>query len=44
MDELLNPVAIAQDSLIRLENDCTMTKMVSREFDEKFAVKNEKIG
>jgi hypothetical protein len=44
MDELLNPVAIAQDSLIRLENDCTMTKMVSREFDNKFAVKNEKIG
>ena len=44
MDELLNPVVIAQDSLIRLENDCTMTKMVNREFDEKFAVKNEKIG
>jgi len=44
MDELLNPVVIAQDSLIRLENDLTMMKMVSREFDEKFAVKNEKIG
>jgi hypothetical protein len=31
MDELLNPVVIAQDSLIRLENDLTMMKMVSRE-------------
>jgi hypothetical protein len=44
MDELLNPVVIAQDTLIRLENDCTLTKMVSREFENNFAVKNEKIG
>ena len=44
MDELISPVAVAQDSLIRLENDLTMAKMVSREFEGKFGVKNEKIG
>jgi hypothetical protein len=43
-NELLNPVVIAQNSLIRLENDLTMTKMVNREFENNFAVKNEKIG
>lgn len=43
-NELLNPVAIAATSLIRLENNTVMMKMVSREFDDKFAVPNEKIG
>ena len=43
-NELLNPVAIAAASLIRLENNTVMMKMVNREYDDKFAVPNEKVG
>jgi len=43
-NELLNPVVIVADSLIRLENNTTMMKMCNREFDDKFAVANEKAG
>ncbi len=44
MNELLNPVAIAGNSLIRLENNTVMMKQVNREYDDKFAVPNEKVG
>jgi hypothetical protein len=44
MNDLLNPVAILQDSLERWENNAVFSKYVSREFDDKFAVPNEKVG
>ena len=44
MNDLLNPVAILQDSLERWENNAVFSKFVSREFDDKFAVPNEKVG
>lgn len=44
MNELLNPVVIAQDSLLRLENNLTFFKSVSREFDGEYAVPGNKIG
>ena len=31
MNELLNPVVILKESMIRLENDTTMLKYVNRE-------------
>jgi len=43
-NEFLNPVVIAQESLMRLENELTFFKMVSREFDDKFALPGNKIG
>jgi hypothetical protein len=43
-NELLNPVAIAASGLVRLENNTVAMKMVNREFDDKFAVQDEKIG
>jgi hypothetical protein len=43
-NELLNPVIIGKDSLIRLENNVTFTKYVNREFDKNFAVPGDKIG
>lgn len=38
MNELLNPVVIAQDTLLRLENTLTFFKQVNREFDGQYAV------
>lgn len=43
-NELLNPVAIDHETLLRLENNLTLFKFVNREFSDKFAVENEKIG
>ncbi len=43
-NELINPVAVAQDSLIRWENNLTAAKYVSREFDPNFALPGDKIG
>lgn len=43
-NELLNPVVIVADSMVRLENQTTMMKFVNREFDDRFAVPNEKAG
>lgn len=44
MNELLNPVVIAQDSLLRLENSLTFFKSVNREYDGQYAVPGNKIG
>jgi len=44
MNELVNPVAVGHQSLMRLENNLTFAKYVNREFDDKFAIANEKIG
>lgn len=43
-NEFINPVAVAQDSLIRWENNLTAAKFVNREFDGKFAVPGAKFG
>ena len=43
-NEFINPVAVAQDSLIRWENNLVAAKFVSREFDSKFAVPGAKFG
>ncbi len=43
-NELINPVAVSQDSLIRWENSLVAAKYVSRQFDPNFALPNEKIG
>ena len=43
-NELVNPVAVLQESLMRWENNIILFKQVNREFDDKFAVPNEKIG
>lgn len=43
-NELINPVAVAQDSLIRWENNLTAAKYVNREFDPQFALPGDKIG
>lgn len=43
-NELINPVAVAQDSLIRWENNLTAAKYVNREFDPHFALPGDKIG
>lgn len=37
-NELINPVVIAQDTLMRLENNLVFFKQVSRDFDKEFAV------
>jgi hypothetical protein len=44
MNDLLNPVAILQDSLERWDNNAVFCKYVSREFDDSYAVPNEKVG
>lgn len=44
MNELVNPVAVGHQSLIRLENNLTFAKYVDRQFDDEFAVPDEKIG
>lgn len=43
-NEFLNPVVIAQDSLMRLENALTFYKSVNREFDDKYGQTGAKIG
>ncbi|MCL5743270.1 MAG: hypothetical protein M1541_04965 [Acidobacteria bacterium] len=43
-NELLNPVVIGKELLVRLENNLVMAKMVNREFEDKFAVPNDKCG
>jgi len=43
-NELLNPVAILQNSLMRLENNLVQFKNVNREFDQDFALPGNKIG
>ena len=43
-NEFINPVAVAQESLIRWENNLVAAKFVSREFDSKFAVPGAKFG
>ena len=43
-NELLNPVTILKESMIRLENNITFIKQVNREFDDKFAVPDAKTG
>ncbi|HLG97163.1 MAG TPA: hypothetical protein VKX49_12700 [Bryobacteraceae bacterium] len=43
-NELLNPVAILQESLMRWENNLVFAKQVNREFDDRFAVPGDKIG
>ena len=43
-NELINPVVIAQETLMRLENNLTMSKFADRQYDDRFAVENEKIG
>lgn len=43
-NELINPVAVSQDSLIRWENSLVAAKFVNRQFDNSFALPNEKIG
>lgn len=43
-NELLNPVAILKNTEARFENAVVMPKFVSREYDDKFAVKDEKVG
>jgi len=43
-NELLNPVVIAQNTLMRLENSLVFFKQVSREFDGEFAQAGNKIG
>ena len=42
--ELLNPVVITKNLLVRLENNIVMAKMVSREFEDQFAVPGAKCG
>ena len=43
-NQLLSPIAIAQESLLRLENNLTFWKQVNREYDDKFSIENEKVG
>jgi hypothetical protein len=43
-NELINPVVIAQETLMRLENNLTMSKFADRQYDDRYAVENEKIG
>lgn len=43
-NELLNPVAISAESLMRWENNLVFAKYVTREFDDKFARPGDKIG
>lgn len=43
-NELINPVLVAQDTLMRLENNTVFSKYVNREFDDKFAVPGDKAG
>ena len=43
-NELLNPVALTQESLMRWENNLVFAKYVDREFSDKFAIEGVKIG
>ena len=43
-NELLNPVVIAKNSLIRLENNLVFAKQVNREYSNQFAVPDAKSG
>lgn len=43
-NEILNPVVITKDLLVRLENNLVIAKQVSREFDDQFAVPGAKCG
>lgn len=43
-NELINPVAIGHETLMRLENNYVFVKQVTREFDQEFAVAGAKIG
>jgi len=43
-NDLLNPVTILKEGMIRLENNTTMVKQVNRDFDDKFAVPDAKTG
>lgn len=43
-NELLNPVAILKNTEPRYENNIVAAKFVNREFDDKFAVKDAKVG
>ena len=43
-NELINPVAVSQDSLLRWENNLVAAKFINRQFDNAFALPNEKIG
>lgn len=43
-NQLLNPVVILQESLMRLENNLVFFKSVNREYDGSFAVAGEKAG
>jgi len=43
-NELLNPVTILKEGMVRLENNATILKHVNRDFDDKFAVPDAKTG
>ena len=43
-NELLNPVALTKESLMRWENNLVMAKFVDRQFSDSFALEGEKIG
>ena len=43
-NDLLNPVVIAKNSLIRLENNLVFAKQVNREYSSQFAVPDAKSG
>lgn len=44
MNELLNPVAILATALPRYENATVFSKHINREYDDRFAVKDNKVG
>lgn len=43
-NELVNPIAVGHDLLVRLENHIVAFKYVDRQFSDEFAVRDEKIG
>lgn len=43
-NELINPVTITQNSLIRLENNLVFSKYVNREFQHLYGVPGDKVG